>query len=827
MSKKQIRTIKPFFGLMTSADAADIPDGYASDLLNVRTEDGQINSRYGFRNLGAAPNPFTAFRGFDYVAGYDTNNAEVEEFIAIQEISGAVKPYSVNPSTWARTEITNSGVGLNLHASDWKALTFQEHSYHFNPNSIVYRHVIGNNSSFKPLTPPTAPAAAPTYTVTYGHTEASYARLSFTGVHMTNDVVYSGAAVNNGFSVVNADGTMRISHTATATTSSVEITLNGATGPGLQDWYDNDIFYIQLASTGSPVFRIDPASVIITFTNDAGTVFTPSMTVFPLQNNPQILGCRLHFLNKTRTDWGNDTGTGKIRKIKIEYRPTNFTGTGPTNYLTISRPIVGGVDLQTPYFREPGSTGINIVYTHYNSTDDFESGRSPDLFIPRAVLFGSQPANTVPGLGIHLRINTVASADASVTHNRYYVSNASTGDLHRIASVADSTLNWTHKLTYEEVLRLPTYTLGTFKNDKVLSACAHKGSVVWCYDFGYQNVRFSRVGEPEKLANPLDIEEDFNRGATYSLADNYDDKALAVFSVGDAVIFCGAKGTYAMVGDLPSTMTFPKKIPGTSGIPGQFAACKWADDDGNPGVAVIDRNSGALNFIQVGNNFDGANGFRITELSSMIRGTLRSFLVDGQSALSITDFSGVRMAFDESNRSLWTVLGKRAVVWRRPALMDGNRQWELYEYNTGGSSTQIKYLAFSSRYRQIWARSTGEIDENEWNSSTRSYITGTNRDAGNAIGSIYWQSKKYLDVPRRISHVLCERGSKADTPTITVISDRQTTSLTLTANKDAVKFGALQQGRNHQFKIAITENSSAVKRLEVEEHGVISRRWTA
>ena len=191
------------------------------------------------------------------------------------------------------------------------------------------------------------------------------------------------------------------------------------------------------------------------------------------------------------------------------------------------------------------------------------------------------------------------------------------------------------------------------------------------------------------------------------------------------------------------------------------------------------------------------------------------------SAQSLTDFSTCRLGVDEATDSLWVIMGKRALVFRRGP--DGKRYWEAYEYTIG--STTWAYLAFSTKRRLRVCKSDGTFDELEWSTANAAYITGASRDAGSAVGTPYWKSKTFRGQPRRIMRARLVRDSLTDTPTLTIFSERTVAgnAYTLTSGKQSVKTGISNQGREFSYKIQLQENSSGVSLLELEE-GAAGRR---
>lgn len=819
----KLRSLGPFGGANTALDSALIEPFKSSDNLNVRMEDGNINVAYGFRAIAAAQASFSSLRGLSYLQGY-SGTTLVEEYVSYEALGGNVKPWSRNVTTGAATEITNSGSALNLNASDWLAVAFNGDSYHINPTDTVARHVIGTNTSWTALNVPTSPTLPPTYAVQYGGGQTGYTLLSFAGTNMSDSVgsnlaAYTGSAhVTN--SVVNSDGSVSIDHANTTLDSSFTLDMNGAS-VGVQNWTSNDVFAFQL-SCKVIGFDIDPSTVRLELINNDGSPVTLIPT--SVDYDPNVLqqggigsgktyGFRVEFEDKDRTLFDN------IRKWRVKYKVRFATTSG--NLLTMTKPVLGGVYMAAPVDRTPGQ-GLSFGYSYHYSTPDLESGISPTNLVPNTVLEGWKPFPSLKGLGVHIRITATVSGDANVDNLRFYVMDTD-GKFRRLVTQADSTAYWDHKIQWVEVLRLTQYTANPYVFSGIINAFAYKGSMVWLYKGGSQNVRYSRVGEPEKQANSLtDIEDDFNRGATFSLADNFGDEPVGGVQAGDAAIIAGKQGVYAQVGSRPYEMTPSKKVPGSFGCANKFAYSRWKDDVGNPGMVYLS-NNGQVYFVLVSPSFSGDEGSQTICLTGDIfTGALsvKTFLMGS----TYTDLSLARLVIDEQEDCLWVILGNRGLRLSRPSTIDGNRQWTGREW-TLGSTITWSYFAPSSKWRIRGMRSNGKFDELEYNNSTGAFITGTLRDGGSAIASMYWTSKEFQNKSQhsRIMDVDCIRDTLTDTPTITIISTRQTQAYTLTSGKRHFRPSFKQGGKEHAFKIALTEGSGPITGMEWAE-SMIARR---
>ena len=106
--------LKRFGGAVTAADAQNVPKNAAQDLENVRVEDERVKPRFGARKLRDPQSGFAAVWGLHYASGFNSSDANVEEFISFENLSGTVRPITRNVTTGAETTITNSGSGVSL-----------------------------------------------------------------------------------------------------------------------------------------------------------------------------------------------------------------------------------------------------------------------------------------------------------------------------------------------------------------------------------------------------------------------------------------------------------------------------------------------------------------------------------------------------------------------------------------------------------------------------------------------------------------------------------------------------------------------------------------
>jgi hypothetical protein len=337
---------------------------------------------------------------------------------------------------------------------------------------------------------------------------------------------------------------------------------------------------------------------------------------------------------------------------------------------------------------------------------------------------------------------------------------------------------------------------------------------------------YGRATENQSYRKVLSTEYDGGRDELWSVCrvEPVGDEPQSAHGAGDALLILGNHGAYAQVGDRPSSMTPCKRLPGSAGVANGLASCSWRDEAGRPAVAYLDKSGEAVWLVTVSSAFDGETGFRLLELSAPVRGKIRAFLADGQ---SLTNFDTARMEADEATGSLWLIQGSRAIVFRRPSVVDGSVPIEFYSYSLGGSGRTFPYIAFSTKRRAVAATSEGRLVEFDWNSSTGAWITGANRDDGQAIADAYWRSKVFVGPNRRWFDVHVERDTLTDTPMVQVTSSRQTSTVTLASGKRHARLPAFCQGWEHDLKLTLAENSAPVRRIVVTEHVPTGRRLKA
>jgi hypothetical protein len=234
----------------------------------------------------------------------------------------------------------------------------------------------------------------------------------------------------------------------------------------------------------------------------------------------------------------------------------------------------------------------------------------------------------------------------------------------------------------------------TFRTAGIVGAFPYKQSMVWLVNQTYQNLQFSRVGDPLELFDSTRSydDQDVTIPAQYTLADDQADVPVWGTQAGVSAFIIGKYAAYAMVGDYPRNMSPSRQIPGSRGIVGYYAGTRFRSSEGVWGAAYADTdlNIWLVNSVPV---FIEDASAKPQEISLPIRGKIKDYLFT-QQKLIITnlDITETKLMFEEETSSLWVMLGKRVAVFRQD--MTGNG-WELYDYtliSTGTVNTCTSYF---------------------------------------------------------------------------------------------------------------------------------------
>ena len=815
--------IFPFGRTVSTVDSRFIGDSESSDNLNVRMGEGSLVNRRGWQSFEAAQAGFATNYGLRFLKGIDSANATVKEYLTFEDLSGTVKPDSRHVTTGVPTAITNGGAALSLNASAWKTALWRDKVYCWNNSDASFPlayHLIGTNTSFTPLKNPTDPTVAIVRELVKNpatNDVNAYRQLAYTGVDPVADIAFTGIT---SVGSIETGGALIVRSTgSTLGVATFEVTLNGATGPGLQDLTNNDILYFAVQNMDTGWFVWEPETLTVTVSNNDGTPLTQALERVAyygsgLPNTTALFMFR-YPIGYTRTDKDN------TRKLKFSFRILRRVTNGTSNNRLRFAPIDLGCIDRYHWAQPPGDLAALSAsyYWKDSATGDLTGIASPAVVFTPGDLYGE--ARTIGDKDYAMGVLPRLTATNGATTDKWVLvakredgQTPSSEHVWRlVAEYADTALSqyYTDSLTTHKTRTLYSTLLqgGGLVETDILCAVAHRDHMVWGVKGGEANVRHSRVRAPNQVFRSDNV--DFNepgRPQDFTMADDQGENPVQMHSVGDSLIILGEVGVYAQSGDLPSSMTYIKKVGSLPGTAGFHASCVFKSDDGQEGVAYLSADLRMVYFISAQAIAAGVYSFPPVELNADNREKVGTFLFGGTAPTAIDIF----VRNDPLSDSLWVCYRDKACVFRRDTV-GGPRFWEFYSYTVAGNWVQWD---FSQDHGIRTFRSTGEFDEAEYdNSASLAGITGALRDGGAAVAG-YWESKTFIGGNSRVVFVYVDRDVLTELPSVTVTSTRQTTTKTLASGKRRAKFGPLQQGTEHRFKVTLPDNSGKVNALVVE-----------
>lgn len=830
-----LRRVMPLLGVVTSVSLHLIRDFYASGSGNARYQKGGFLNRYGWREVAALQSGFAAGYGLYYSKGLDGATVK-EEYVSIEDISGTVRPYSIDVSSSVRTEIKDTTTQLSLHASQWRRVEYDKFAFFFNLNDTggykLSQHDVEDDAKWLGISAPAKPTTRLTAkfikNVVTGADDV-YAMMDW-GTMVTGDFTRTGSAA----SVTSVDGKAEVTHTAnsrlrTSVSADIDVAVRG---PGVQDWTHNHVFHqlIWLKEPTSP-FEIDIGSLEIVLTNVAeGTPF--DMEVVSAQNT------QLHGLYEVYFKFAQSvdrTLTDDIGAVKYTYEVIGSSSQSASNVLVLGEIKIGCID---PALLPQQLYGfIQFFYSYKNNTTGQESQMGFGIEVPVVHWEGERVTVgtiTYP-LGTLIELTAVGSAESGVdrwvlwSYYSMYGGGRQDPDLRTHGTFVDSGGTLVQKVpeTYDEWLLLDSFTDSApwIGDEDIVNAFVHNGSVWWLTDVGTKNIRISYVGTALRLFTETDGQTpDDVVGADLTLASDLTDKPLAGHSAGGSAILLGSRGAYVSTGVRPILQLTPYKLPESTGTAGPNSSAPWRDDNGVPAVVYLSANLDTVWMVRVLSAVDQEKGHDLLELSIDVRGAVKEWLFGTDTPTADQIYVWV----DERADALWIAYKSKAVVHRRQTLLDGRRPWEFYDYAMDASETFGQFDSNPVHGTRL-VRSTGELDELEYDSSDSSKpIEGLLRDDGKEMLESYWESKDFMDAHGRRTRVIDVRMVRAD------LADRHTLQITSTEKTSAaiavgsgeqfVRFGADQAGYEHRLKVVAPEGSGEFRGFEVREAVIDPRR---
>jgi len=672
------------FGRIVSALGGESRPENPQDMKNLMLSGLSYICRHGYTEVSANPvSPTTdpyAIHGLEYVV----KSNGTSEFLSIETRNTSTYPYSINPTTFARTQIGTNTVATG----DWVFTSFGDNAYAINPGGAktVYRHEIGNNADFTALedTAYTPPAATPNLTLSLSEPSvlSSFTSIDNYSYSGSNTYPDSGDPVNETY---NADGSVLLNSSSDDGGGPAggfflfEQQFHAST---TRDFTGSDYIYINIEGknylkyftnqTTLPQLRIGGVWTNVTdarwfydntLKKATWVIYTRGMTLTAVQG--------IRFRISCKPGRGEPSGAAQDWALISPVMQGGYYLESTTSTQRLwDIPLVGDGITYGVRFTNGGTTVSSIEQETISAAS--ARGFFADTFacpvggIVRLECSAPQsPYTTVEFLRL----------DQSVNPAEWKVINT------------DTTEPFLFQDFYLEsqVSGLTTITTGSapdpvpvFRTAGIRGAFPFKQSMFWLINSGFANIQISRVGDPEELYDEsATYGNDLTQPAQYTLADNEGDRPIWGAQAGYSAFIVGEEAAYAMTGDAPSEMSPSRQIPGSRGIAGPYAGTRMRPQQGQWGVAYADPNLNVW-FVNSVPRFVDDTSAQPTELSLPVRGRLKQFLFDEQKGefpnLSI---SKVQVEFQEDTSSLWVFLGKRAAVYRQDLAGIG---WEFYDY---------------------------------------------------------------------------------------------------------------------------------------------------
>jgi hypothetical protein len=854
--------IRGFRPALTSVDRSLLSPEIAGDTHNVRLEDGSVRVRNGIREVAAS---FSGTpKGLHFAIGYDNSYVKKEEYVGFRLSGGSVKPFSIHVDTGVGTEITNGGTPLALTSAEWIGENFNGKALYLRPGGAVYRHEIGNNTSWSLLDP-----GQPNQFLT-----GNYPRLTFekteSGDTSTTGTTFSWAGFTGGGFADN--GGSGVCPTSFGSVSGSSVVVDANNGGILYTWYDFDLdmnaatagiqdwsnatgiqFTLErddferwqqggtndwpwaIGSGNARIWLTDNAANTVELTGAVQTIVSESgrysyrfILEIPVASRGAQWSDSRYLQIRLPANWDNGVASSAAQ------RDTDFS----VSQITVQ---AVGASITTP-----DTVGIRFGAVAYNEEYDVEAVTptfseqvnisiedASRYFAPTATatFLGNVVTLTIPEAQV-----TTLQAAAGVSHIRYYVAfmdeGTATSYTMRLMGVqdVDAVGAGTYEIpyTYEELreLTLREEGIGTYTAvGTPVCMAAYRQWMVWGYAGGIANVKHSRVGVPFALASTSDdagggdLPEDQNRAATFTLSDNFADQPVSMVGTDSSLYILGGQGVYVQTGPKPYQLTPPRRVPGALGTLGLRSACQWRSENGIEGVAYVSKDAESVWFVVAQASFDtGEPSHALQELTAGVRGKLKTFLF----ASTAPTVDKVYIFHDQRDDALWVCYENRAMVLRRKNIFNKGRAWEFYTYNiTTGTLTD---WAARQEHGLRCLKSTGSLYEAERRKSTNfALIAGTGRDdGGNVPADRYWESGEFLGTRRRAFRARVERQTDSEAVTVTAYTDREPSgqSITIAANDKYKRFGQFAMGQSHRYRLTVTEAQAGVQLLEIEERAV-------
>ena len=691
------------------------------DVQNLRLQGYDYWMRYGYTNIQTKQTDFVenGIYGLGWAQGVSQTSAETsptakEEFITIENVgvSPVIRPYLRNATTLAPTQIGTD----TLVSGKWNFASYNDYVYAINPGAVktVYKHLIGEtigtnawinvqDSSYTNTT------GGITNIITNAPTLRPWnASDTFTATAVTNlGTPISFAAPSSGTITASApssndngnQGGIRIQCTFSA---NVDVTKNDyiairvklpTTGGA---FYNFQNFY-SVPNSDKPVLRfngVDQNPEYRLYVNEDQSELVIFMYVKGFADRDKLE--RVTFSAIASVNQSNSTiPVLVIQPFEQGGVYLNATTSGKRLWdsfdITVLDGSASGVNYATRYKTGASYSTATIVNASKVNMTGYQLPPSP-YFGGRLTLSGTQNTSWTEIEFLRQQVGGTWKILATKLNSGTDFQVIDTYQEHELTALTTAT----------GVTGTAPSPTPTFRTAGIVGAFPYKQSMVWLVNQTYQNLQFSRVGDPLELFDSTRSynSQDNTIPAQYTLADDQADVPVWGTQAGVSAFIIGKNAAYAMSGDYPSGMSPSRQIPGSRGIVGYYAGTRFRASTGDWGCAYADPDLNIWVVTSVPAFIEDTSA-KPQEISLPIRGKIKDYLFTQQKlAIANLDITDTKLEFQEETSSLWVILGKRCAVFRQDMVGNG---WELYDFtlaSTGTINTCTTYFTDSATATQ-------------------------------------------------------------------------------------------------------------------------------
>ena len=678
------------------------------DVQNLRLQGYDYWMRYGYTTIQPKQTNFQAVYGLGWSQGVSQISTESlptpkEEVVTIEGIGSpeVIRPYSrmvlnpVNTTTFAPTQIGTT----TLTNGKWGFASYNDYIYAICPGAdkltppkpTVYKHLIGETTGVNAwVTVQDSSYVNTTGGITNIIVSQPTSRKWTTNESSTGMSVTASTNLTSPFTFTNLSGTVRVVATGSIDNgrqgavrvqcvfdSNIDVTQNDYIAVRVKTVAGGAFGYLQnfygVPNADKPVLRlngVDQNPEYRLFVNEDGTQLVIYMYIEGLTDRDKLQ--RVTFSAVATCGDGSNVAVIDILPFEIGGIYLNATTSGKRLWDNFD---LDGLD--------GSANGVNYA-TRYKTGGTYSTATIVNATKAQMTGFITSPA---PYMGA--RLNLSATQNLAWTDIEFLRQQVG-GTWKILATKPNSGTDFSVIDTYQEneLTGLTTATgvtgtsptpTPTFRTAGIVGAFPYKQSMVWLVNQTFQNIQFSRVGDPLELFDSARTYNSLDNTipAQYTLADDQADVPVWGTQAGVSAFIIGKYAAYAMVGDYPSAMSPSRQIPGSRGIVGCYAGTRFRSAQGIWGAAYADADLNIWVVNSVPAFIEDASA-KPQEISLPIRGKLKDFLYTQQKIeISNLDITNTKLVFEEEESSLWVMLGKRAAVFRQDMVGNG---WELYDY---------------------------------------------------------------------------------------------------------------------------------------------------